>query len=83
MELQEFDAGANQVLVVYPVSDMGQELDPAGLFGQVAGDARARSAQGWHIVSIAVMPTRHSAVAFGREGSGYETKAGIAVVYAR
>ena len=31
----------------------------------------------------AVMPTRHAPVALGRESSGYETKAGIAVVYAR
>ncbi len=81
--MQEFEAGANQIIVVYSVPDTGQELDPAGLFGHIAEDASARSQQGWHIVSTAVMPTRHSAVAFGREGSGYETKAGIAVVYGR
>ena len=83
MNPQEFDAGANQIVVVYPVPDTGSELDPAGIFESVAEDARARSAEGWHIVSMAVMPTRHSAVAFGREGSGFETKAGVVVVFGR
>jgi hypothetical protein len=83
MDPQEFSAGASQLLVVYPVEDLGSELDPIGLFGRVAADAGARSNEGWRIVSIAVMPTRHSAVAFGREGSGFETKAGIVVVYGR
>ncbi len=83
MDPQEFDAGASQVIVVYPVPDTGQELDPVGLFESVSADARARAEQGWRIVSTSVMPTRHAAVAFGREGSGYETKASIVVVYAR
>ena len=83
MQFTEFEAGANQVMVVYSTDDTGGELDPVRIFAQVASDAQNRAAQGWRIVSTAVMPTRHSAVAFGREGSGYETKAGIAVVYTK
>lgn len=83
MEFSEFDAGPNQVIVVYVVPDTGTELDPEDLFSKVAVDAVRRSAEGQKIVTVTVMPTRHAAVAFGREGSGYETKAGIAVVYSR
>jgi hypothetical protein len=83
MDFSEFDAGTNQVIVVYPAPDTGAELVPAEIFSQIAQDAARRSAEGYRIVSTAVMPTRHSAVALGREGSGYETKAGIVVVYSR
>jgi hypothetical protein len=83
MEFSEFDAGPNQVIVVYVAGDTGAELDPEALFSSVAEDAVKRAANGFHIVSTAVMPTRHSAVALGRDGSGYETKASIAVVYGK
>lgn len=83
MEFSEFDAGPNQVIVVYRVADTGAEIDPQSSFSALATDAATRSAQGWRIVSTAVMPLRHSAVAFGREGSGYETSATIAVVYGK
>ncbi len=83
MEFSEFDAGPNQVIVVYVVPDTGTELDPENLFSKVAEDAVRRAGQSQRIVSMTVMPTRHAAVAFGREGSGYETKAAIAVVYSR
>jgi hypothetical protein len=79
----EFDAGADQVLVVYLTDDTGNELDPEAIFGDIAVDSATRAAGGYRIVSAAVMPRRHSAVGLGREGSGFQTKAAVAVVYAR
>lgn len=35
------------------------------------------------IVSMHVMPLRHSGVYVGRDGSGFETRAAVVVVYAR
>jgi hypothetical protein len=81
VEIKEFDAGANQLIVVYQPADTGEELDSVSIFGYIAGDSETRAQSGQRIVSIAVMANRHSAVAFGREGSGYQTKASIAVVY--
>ena len=83
MEFTEHSAGPNQTIVVYQLTDDGTEIDPDSAFAGVAADAEARAAAGWHIVSTSVIPLRHSAVAFGRDGSGFETKACIAVVYAR
>jgi len=36
----------------------------------------------YHIVSLAATPLRHSQSFLGRQGSGYETKISVAVVYA-
>jgi hypothetical protein len=51
------------------------------MFGEVAADAQDRAASGWSIVSMAAVPTRHAQAFLGREGSGHETKAAVAVVY--
>jgi hypothetical protein len=37
---------------------------------------------GQRIVSVSMSPTRHTAVVFGREGSGYVSEMAITVVYA-
>jgi hypothetical protein len=79
----EFDAGNGQTIAVYVSPDTGDEVDPTAIYAQIAKDAAQRAAAGERIVSIAAVPTRHSAAFMGREGSGYETKVAVAVVYAR
>ena len=79
----EYPAGADQVLVVYTPPDASIELDPLAIAGDIAADATARAADGWRIVSTADMPLRHGGTAFGLQGSGFETKAAILVVYVR
>ena len=81
MQHTDFPAGPNQTLVAYLSDDTSNEIDPTQMFAEVAEDAQARSANGWSIVSIAAVPTRHAQAFLGREGSGYETKAAVAVVY--
>jgi len=78
----EFNAGANQVIVVYLSVDTGDEVDPTALYGEIAQDAARRSEAGQHIVSMAAVPTRHAQGFMAREGSGYETKIAVTVVYA-
>jgi hypothetical protein len=82
METNEFAAGASQTIVVYVSNDTADEVDPAQLYGEIAGDAAARLLKGQHIVSLAATPLRHSQSFLGRQGSGYETKISVAVVYA-
>ena len=82
MDPNEFDAGANQAIVVYVTADTGEEVDPNGLYGQIAADAAKRAASGQRIVSMAAVPTRHAQGYLSRQGSGYETKVAVAVVYA-
>lgn len=79
----EFPAGPDQVLVVYLPTDTSLELDPLGIASEMAADAATRAASGWRIVSTADMPLRHAGAFLGREGSGYETKAAILIVYGR
>jgi hypothetical protein len=79
----EFPAGSDQVLVVYMPPDTSIELDPLAIATEIAGDATTRAADGWRIVSTADMPLRHGGTAFGLQGSGFETKAAVLVVYAR
>ena len=81
MQHTDFPAGPNQTLVAYLSDDTSDEIDPTQMFGEVAADAQNRAASGWSIVSIAALPTRHAQAFLGREGSGYETKAAVAVVY--
>ena len=76
-----YEAGPNQIIVVYSPPDTGSEIDLGAIYGAVAQDAAARAASGWHIVSTAAMPTRHAQAFLGREGSGYETKMSTVVVY--
>jgi hypothetical protein len=82
MNQNEFGAGPNQSIVVYASSDTGSEIDPAALYQAIAQDAETRAQSGWRIVSIAAVPIRHAQAFLGREGSGYETKFSVAVVYA-
>jgi hypothetical protein len=82
MPPNEFDAGNGQSIVVYVSPDTGSEIDPTAVYGDIAKDAARRAAAGQRIVSLAAVPTRHSAAFLGREGSGYETKFAVAVVYA-
>ena len=80
--MNEYPAGENQTIVVYQSVDTGNEIDTAAVFADIAHDAAARAAQGLRIVSMTLMPLRHSAAFLGREGSGFQTKAAVAVVYA-
>jgi hypothetical protein len=82
MDPTEFQAGANQTIVVYLSPDTGSEVDPTAIYGDIAQDAAKRAAGGQRIVSMAAVPTRHSQGFMARQGSGYETKLAIAVVYA-
>jgi hypothetical protein len=81
MTQSEFSAGPNQSIVVYVSDDTGAEIDPAGLYAAIAKDAEQRAVMGWRIVSTAAVPVRHAGAFLGREGSGYETKVSVAVVY--
>ena len=83
MEQQEFEAGPDHVIVVYLPADTGSELDPVAIFGEIAADAAARASSGHRILSMTAMPLRHGGLWAGAEGSGYETKNSVAVVYER
>jgi hypothetical protein len=82
MQPNEFAAGPAQDIVVYLSDDTGSEVDPFNLYREIAADAAIRAARGQRIVSVASVPLRHSQAYMGREGSGYETKVAVAVVYA-
>ncbi|MBI2782314.1 MAG: hypothetical protein HYX55_11040 [Chloroflexi bacterium] len=79
----EFEAGPDQTLVVYTPGDIGAELNPLEIFGEVAADAAVRAENGLRIVSMTSMALRHAGAMFGNDGSGYETKVAVAVVYAQ
>ncbi len=79
----EFNAGANQTIIVYITADTGEEVDPLALYGDIAQDAARRAGDGQRIVSMAAVPTRHAQGFMARQGSGYETKLAVAVVYAK
>ena len=81
MTPSEFDAGNGQTIVVYLSPDTGDQVDPAELFQEIASDSAERAQHGQRIVSIAMSPTRHSAVMLGREGSGYVSEMSVTVVY--
>jgi hypothetical protein len=83
IDQQAFDAGPDQVLVVYQPPDLSAELDPISIFGAIAADAARRAGDGLRIVSMTSMPLRHAGAFFGQEGSGLETKVAVAVVYER
>ena len=81
MEQHEFAAGTGQVIVVYDVADISVEIIPSAVFAEIAADAAARAERGQWVISMAVMPTRHGGTAWGDEGSGFQTKASVVVVY--
>ncbi len=82
MDPIELDAGAGQSIVVYVSPDTGSEVEPTELYGEIAEDAARRAERGLRIISMAAVPTRHAQAFLAREGSGYETKIAVAVVYA-
>lgn len=77
----EQPAGNGQVIVAYVSMDTGGEVDPGELVYEIAEDAERRARDGLRIVAMAGLPLRHSAVGFGREGSGYQTKSTVIVTY--
>ena len=81
METNELDAGANQTIVVYVSPDTRSEVDPLAIYGDIAADAAIRAAAGQRIVSMAAVPVRHAQAMMSMQGSGYETKVAVAVVY--
>jgi len=80
---EDFEAGPDQVIVVYVPPDTGGELDPAAIYGHVATDALKRDEDGMRIVSMHAMPLRHAGVYLGRNGSGFESRVAVVTVYAR
>ena len=82
MTPSEFDAGGGQMIAVYLSPDTGEQVDQDALFREIAADSAERVGRGQRIVSVSMSPTRHSAVMFGREGSGYVSEMAITVVYA-
>ncbi len=82
MTQTEFTAGPSQSIVVYSSGDVGAEIDPAAMYQLIAKDAEQRALAGWRIVSTAAVPVRHAQGFLAREGSGYETKFSVGVVYA-
>ncbi|HET7828419.1 MAG TPA: hypothetical protein VFL03_02580 [Candidatus Limnocylindrales bacterium] len=79
---EELIAGLGQLFVIYRPRDTGNEIDPSRLYAAIAADAaRINEAQGLRVVSMTAMPLRHAGAALGNEGSGYETKAVVVVVY--
>lgn len=83
LAVAEFEAGPDHVIVVYTPPDSGAELDPVWIFSEVARDAAARAERGLRLLSMVSMPLRHSGAWVGRDGSGFETKVALAVVYER
>ncbi len=81
MEPTDFAAGPGRKIAVYNPPDMGTEVDTDWTFEQVAADAATRAGQGWQILSMTVVPLRHSAAFIAREGSGYESKIAVVVLY--
>jgi hypothetical protein len=80
---REFEAGPDQVLVLYQPPDTGAELSPEAIYEHIAADATKRDRDGMRIVSMHAMPLRHAGTAFGNDGSGYQTKVMVVVVYER
>jgi hypothetical protein len=82
MEPNEFNAGPNQSIVVYVSPDTREEVDATALYGEIAQDAARRAEAGQRIVSMAAVPVRHAQGILAVQGSGFETKVAVAVVYA-
>jgi len=78
----EFDAGGGQTIAVYLSPATGDQVAQDALFQEIAAASAERVGRGQRIVSVSMSPTRHSAVMFGREGSGYVSEMAITVVYA-
>lgn len=79
----EHDAGGGQTVVIYVSDDTGGEMDAVRLFEELAADAVERASGGLVIAAMTALPLRHAQGYLAREGSGYETKAAVAVTYRR
>ena len=79
----ELAAGPDHVIVVYQPADLGTEIDPVAIFTYIAEDATARAATGLRLLSMTTMPLRHGGAWAGAQGSGYQTKTSVAVLYER
>jgi hypothetical protein len=82
MQKTEWSVGQNQVFVVYVSDDTGNELDPTAFYANIATDAQQYAQRGMRIAAMASVPLRHAQGYIAREGSGYETKMSVSVVYA-
>ncbi|HET9435530.1 MAG TPA: hypothetical protein VFO50_01630 [Candidatus Limnocylindrales bacterium] len=80
-EIVELPVGEDQRIVLYHVPDLGVEIEPDRILAMVAADAARRESDGWQIVSTSSMPTRHGGVMFGQNGSSFQTKVTVIVVY--
>lgn len=83
MAKQEFEAGPDHLIVLYLPADVGSEIDPIAIFGEIAADAAARASSGLRMLSMNTMPLRHGGAWAGAEGSGYQTSTSVAVLYER
>ena len=83
MEMQEFEAGPDHVIVLYLPADVSSEVDPVAIFSGIAADATTRADAGLRMLSMTTMPLRHGGLWAGAEGSGYQTKTSVAVLYER
>ena len=59
------------------------KIEPANLVRWIAADARKRAASGLRMLSMANFPLRHAGTAFGKNGSGHQTKVAVAVLCER
>ena len=82
MQKTEWGIGLNQTFVVYVSDDSGNEIDPTAFYSAIANDATQYAQRGLRITAMASVPLRHSQGYIAREGSGYETKMSVSVVYA-
>jgi len=83
VEMQEYEAGPDHVIVLYLPADIGTEIDPVAIFSGIAADAASRADTGLRMLSMTTMPLRHGGAWAGAEGSGYQTKTSVAVLYER
>lgn len=83
LEGTELPAGPDHVIVVYRPEDAGTEIDALSIFSAIAADAKARAETGLRILSMTSMPLRHAGTAWGNDGSGYQTRVAVAVLYER
>lgn len=83
MDMQEFEAGPDHLVVLYLPEDVSSEIDPSAIFAAIAADAAARAPTGLRMLSMTTMPLRHGGAWAGAEGSGYQTKTSVAVLYER
>jgi hypothetical protein len=81
VESTEFKAGPDQSIVLYVSADDGMEVDIVALYGEIATDSMRRSMAGQRIVAMTSLPLRHAGQFLAKQGSGYETKVTVTVVY--